>query len=99
MLAGWDRKTPLADPMCGSATLLIEASVFVDTLIQDELTEPVESVQNDTFAPYLNELGELQSVLEAARGPATGELLPLVDELEKALAVMDTIADLLKALE
>jgi len=28
MLAGWDRKTPLADPMCGSATLLIEAAMW-----------------------------------------------------------------------
>lgn len=98
---GWGTEvgTQAQELMDEVATLLIEASVFVDTLIQDELTEPVESVQNDTFVPYLNELGELQSVLEEARGPAAGELLPLVDELEKALAVMDTMAELLKALE
>lgn len=27
-LAGWDRKTPLVDPMCGSGTLLIEAALW-----------------------------------------------------------------------
>ncbi|MDY0175558.1 MAG: methyltransferase [Lentisphaeria bacterium] len=27
-LAGWDRKTPLIDPMCGSASLLIEAALW-----------------------------------------------------------------------
>lgn len=28
MLAGWDRATPLADPMCGSGTILIEAAMW-----------------------------------------------------------------------
>ena len=27
-MAGWDRKTPLVDPMCGSASLLIEAALW-----------------------------------------------------------------------
>jgi flagellar biosynthesis chaperone FliJ len=81
------------------STLLIEASVAVDTLIQDELTEPVETVLNDAFTPYLSELDELQAFIEDARGPATGELAVLVDDLEKALAVVETIAELLKALE
>ncbi len=27
-LSGWDRKTPLVDPMCGSGTLLIEAALW-----------------------------------------------------------------------
>lgn len=81
------------------STLLIEASVAVDTLIQDELTEPAEAVLNDAFAPYLSELDELQAFIEDARGPATSELALLVDDLEKALAVIETIAELLKALE
>jgi hypothetical protein len=37
--------------------------------------------------------------VDDARGPATGELPVLVDDLEKALGVITTIADLLKALE
>jgi flagellar biosynthesis chaperone FliJ len=82
-----------------ASTLLIEASVAVDTLIQDELTDPAEAVRTDAFGPYLSELDELQAFLEDARGPATGELALLVDDLEKALAVVDTIAELLKALE
>lgn len=28
MLSGWDRKTPLVDPMCGSGTLLTEAALM-----------------------------------------------------------------------
>ncbi len=28
LLSGWDRKTPFLDPMCGSGTLLIEASMM-----------------------------------------------------------------------
>lgn len=28
MLSGWDKKTPFLDPMCGSGTLLIEASMM-----------------------------------------------------------------------
>ena len=28
MLSGWDRKSPLVDPMCGSGTLLIEAALL-----------------------------------------------------------------------
>ena len=28
LLSGWDRKTPFVDPMCGSATLLIEAALL-----------------------------------------------------------------------
>lgn len=81
------------------STLLVEASVAVDALVQDELTEPVDAVLNDAFTPYLAELDELQAFLEDARGPATGELALLVDDLEKALAVVETIAELLKALE
>ncbi len=27
-LAGWDRRTPLVDPMCGSGTLLVEAALW-----------------------------------------------------------------------
>lgn len=79
--------------------MFVEASVAVDTMIQDELTEPVDAVLSDAFAPHLAELDELQAFAEDARGPATGELAVLVDDLEKALAVIDTIADLLKALE
>ena len=81
------------------STLLIEASVAIDTLIQDELTEPVDTVLNDAFTPYLAELGDLQAFIDDARGPATSELALLVDDLEKALAVIATIAELLRALE
>jgi hypothetical protein len=81
------------------STLLVEQSVAIDTLIQDGLTEPAEAVVNDAFAPYLTELDELQAFIEDAQGPATGELALLVDDLEKALAVVETIAELLKALE
>lgn len=31
-LAGWDRKTPLADPMCGAGTLVIEAAQWAQNM-------------------------------------------------------------------
>ena len=60
---------------------------------------PSDAVLNDAFTPHIAELGELQAFVEDARGPATGELPVLIDDLEKALGVITTIADLLKALE
>lgn len=98
---GWGGEvdTEAQELMDEAATALIEASVAVDTLIQDDLTDPVQAVLTDAFGPYLTELGELQSVVDEAQGPATGELMTLVDDLEKALGVMDTIAELLRALE
>ena len=101
LYAGWGpeiqtESTELIDEV---STLLVEASVAVDTLVQDELTEPTDTVLNDAFGPHITELGELQSFVDDARGPATGELPILVDDLEKALGVIETIADLLKALE
>jgi uncharacterized phage infection (PIP) family protein YhgE len=77
------------------STLLIEASVAIDTLIQDELTVPAEAVMNEAFAPYITELDAMLAFVEDARGPATGELPILVDDLEKVRAVIATIAELL----
>lgn len=31
-LSGWDRKTPLVDPMCGSGTLVIEAALWANNI-------------------------------------------------------------------
>lgn len=77
------------------STLLIEASVAIDTLIQDELTVPAEAVVNEAFTPYLAELDTLAAFVDDASGPATGELPLLVDDLEKVKAVIGTIAELL----
>jgi hypothetical protein len=59
---------------------------------------PAETVVNEAFTPYLAELDTLVAFLDDARGPATGELPLLVDDLEKALGVIDTIAELLQNL-
>lgn len=101
LYAAWapETQTEATELIDEVSTLLVEASVAIDSLIQDELTEPTEAVLNDAFGPYLAELGELQAFLEDARGPATGELPILIDDLEKALAVIETIAELLRALE
>ncbi len=38
-LSGWDRKTPLVDPMCGSGTLPIEAAMWARGLVPGVLRE------------------------------------------------------------
>jgi putative N6-adenine-specific DNA methylase len=32
LLSGWDKKTPLADPMCGSGTIVIEAALLANNI-------------------------------------------------------------------
>jgi uncharacterized phage infection (PIP) family protein YhgE len=98
---GWDGSIEAAadDLESSVKTLVDDTAEFVSTGGSDQVEVPAGLVLNDSFAPYLVELGELQGVLEgAASGPAD-TLVPLVDELEKSESVIDTIDKLLNAVE
>ena len=69
------------------------------TTTHDQLNDGTEAVLHGGFEPYLSELAELQAGLEGAAATATDSLLPLVDELERAEAVIDSIDKLLDTLE
>jgi hypothetical protein len=86
----------LADSM---EDLLAELSSFVDTASDEALEGAVSAVLDGGFEPYLSELTELQAAVDGAEAAAADALLPLVDELERAAAVIETIDNLLDTLE
>jgi uncharacterized phage infection (PIP) family protein YhgE len=98
---GWDGTvTAAADDLTSSVkSLMDDTAAFVTTAGSDQLEAPADLVLNDSFAPYLVELGELQGVLDAAASGPAETLVPLVDELEKSEKVIGTIDQLLNAVE
>lgn len=101
LYGGWtgDVDTDAEDFNEAVETLMSDTAAYVDTVTEDQLQAPAETVLDDAIEPYLQELAELQSVLDEARTSAEGDLLPLVDELERALGVVATIDQLLNAVE
>jgi len=98
---GWDdtidsEATDLIDSVKG---LMDDTAGFVETGGQDQLEAPADLTLNESFAPCLEELGEAQDVLDQAAGGPAEMLVPLVEELVKAESVMDTIDQLLNAVE
>jgi chromosome segregation ATPase len=80
-------------------TLMTDTAASVDAAAEAQLDTPAGTVLDNAFEPCLEELAELQSVVEGAQGPATDDLLPLVDELERSAIVIETIDRLLDQLE
>lgn len=98
---GWKAQiaADAADLVDSVEDLMDDTAAFVDTVAEDQLDTPAGVVLEQAFDPYLSELATLQADLDEARGPAADELVPLVLELERALGVIDTIDQLLNALE
>jgi hypothetical protein len=98
---GWDGTVEAAaDDLASSVKSLMEDTAeFVSAAGSDQVEAPADLVLNDSFGPCLDELGELQGVLDAAAAGPADTLVPLVDELEKSERVIDTIDQLLNAVE
>jgi uncharacterized phage infection (PIP) family protein YhgE len=98
---GWDGTVEAAADDLGTSvkTLMDDTAEFVSTSGTDQVESPADLVLNESFAPYLTELGELQGVIEAAASGPADTLVPLVDELDKSERVIDTIDQLLNAVE
>ena len=79
--------------------LMRDTAEAMETLAEDELSASSEEVANARFGPHLKELDGLLANLEGTPQVTDSELSPLVDGLEKALGVVETIGSLLAALE
>jgi predicted nucleic acid-binding Zn-ribbon protein len=82
-----------------TAKLMQDAAEAMQTLTDDALVEASDEVLDERFVPHLEALGELLASVEGTPALVDSELLPLVDDLEKALGVVETIGSLLAALE
>lgn len=82
-----------------TAKLMQDTAEAMETLTDDELVEASEEVLDERFVPHLEALGDLLANVEGTPALMESELLPLVDDLERALGVVETIGSLLAALE
>jgi hypothetical protein len=98
---GWDGDVDeAADDLVSSVeTLMDDTAAFVETVGKDQIESPGDLVLNESFEPYLSELSELQAVVDGAAGGVAETLVSLVDELVKSESVVDTIDQLLNAVE
>ncbi len=68
-LSGWDMKTPLVDPMCGSGTLLIEAALMLKSVSPGTFHKKFSFQHFEHVPPELFD-DEIEKVLaEEAEGP------------------------------
>ncbi|MET0554269.1 MAG: hypothetical protein ABW221_14600 [Vicinamibacteria bacterium] len=74
------------------------ASDEIDTANEDQIETPAQAVMTDALDVYLAELGTLENTIDSMGKPAADEMALLVDDLEKAMAIIDQIAELLAAL-
>ncbi len=54
-LSGWDKKTPLHDPMCGSGTLLIEAALLASNIAPGAFRKKFGFMNWKDYQPHLFE--------------------------------------------
>lgn len=64
MLTGWDGKTPLIDPMCGSGTILIEAALIAARIPPGYYRESFGFMKWKRFLPFEENLW--QTIFDAA---------------------------------
>jgi 23S rRNA G2445 N2-methylase RlmL len=88
--SGWDRKTPLCDPLCGSGTLLIEAGLWAKNLAPGLSREKFGFERWANFDPNARE--KLEALKAEARAAVNPELPLLSGRDASAEAVAQTMA-------
>jgi DNA repair exonuclease SbcCD ATPase subunit len=78
--------------------LFKDAAEGLDSATDDQIDTPAQAVMTDALDVYLGELGSLESTIDSAGKPTADEMAMLVDDLEKAMAIIDQIDELLSAL-
>jgi 23S rRNA G2445 N2-methylase RlmL len=88
--SGWDRKTPLCDPLCGSGTLLIEAGLWARNLAPGLSREKFGFERWANFDASARE--QLEALKSEARAAVNPELPLLLGRDASAEAVAQTMA-------
>jgi putative N6-adenine-specific DNA methylase len=91
--SGWDRKTPLADPLCGSGTLLVEAGLWAKNLA------PGLSRDRFGFERWANFDASAAARLEALKNQAKAAVNPEVPQLVGRDASAEAVAQAKAAAE
>ena len=86
------------DLIDSAEALFKDAAEGMDSATEDQIETPAQAVMTDALEVYLTELGTLENTVDAPGKPTADELAPLVDDLEKAMAIIDQIDQLLQAL-
>jgi hypothetical protein len=86
------------DLIDSAEALFEDAAEGMDSATEDQIVTPAQAVTTDALDVYLAELGTLENTIDSMGKPAADELAPLVDDLEKAMAIVDQIDQLLQAL-
>jgi hypothetical protein len=86
------------DLIDAAETLFADAGAGLDSATEDQIEAPAQAVLADSLEVYLAELGTLQGTIDGIGKPTADETAPLVDDLEKAMAIIDQIDQLLQAL-
>jgi chromosome segregation ATPase len=90
--------TEAQDLVDATDTLMSDTGDGIDSAAADQIETPAQAVLTDALEVYLTELGTLQATIDGMGKPAADQLPVLVDDLEKAMAVVDQIEQLLSAL-
>ena len=86
------------DLIDAAETLFTDTGAGLDSATEDQIETPAQAVLTDALDVYLAELGALQDTVDGTGKPTADALALLVDDLEKAMAIIDQIDQLLQAL-
>lgn len=78
--------------------LFKDASDAQDAATESQLDTPAQAVMTDALDVHLAELAALENTIDSIGKPTADETALLVDDLEKAMAIIDQIDELLSAL-
>ncbi len=93
-LAGWDMKSPLVDPMCGSGTILIEAALAARCIAPGTLRNDYGFMRWPGFKPARHEAA-LESLRARALPKTMGSPSGLLPKTDAPLIGFDIDAELL----
>ena len=80
------------DLIDSAETLFEDAAEGMDSATEDQIDTPAQAVMTDALDVYLAELAALENTIDSLGKPAADETAMLVDDLEKAMAIIDQIA-------
>jgi putative N6-adenine-specific DNA methylase len=102
LLSGWDKRTPLIDPMCGSGTLLIEAAMIANNIPAGYFRKGFGFEKWKDFEPELWDTifnASIDKISEESLQITGVELEPEVAEMAKANVLHAKVEDTVKVFQ